>query len=268
MVGILRAMRLAVPLAAAALLLASCQKFAEVRTEKYPAAGCSSIAVGNLNGSINIHPVDGDSIVIGASIEAWGRDALEGVQVSFSSGPTARIQVIAPQGFLNAATVDLDLGIPASLVIGDVQTTNGDVNSFGMNHNGVLLTTNGDIDASGCSGTASLVTTNGDVSASGGSLVVFDALSTNGEVAVETAGLSANGSAYETTNGDVGVFLPARMDCVVDLSTTNGEVTVSGIQYAGELDDKGGRVILGQGGPVVTIGTTNGDVNLTGRTAP
>jgi DUF4097 and DUF4098 domain-containing protein YvlB len=268
MIGILRAYGLAIPPAVLLLVATACQRLTEVRIEKYSSAGCSSIDVGTLNGDIAVHPVDGDSIVARITIETFGGSgALSDVKVIFTPGARANLEASGPSGLFGAATISLDVGIPRSVMVGSLETTNGDVSSVGMTHDGLLGTTNGDVSMSACAGTAQLSTTNGDLSVSGGSLIVLEASGMNGDVMIDAGGLPANGATFETTNGSVHVSLPAGLSCVVEMSTTNGDTGVSGLQFSGDLDD-GGRITVGQGGPLLVLETVNGDVELSGRTTP
>jgi DUF4097 and DUF4098 domain-containing protein YvlB len=268
MVGILRAFRQAAPLAALLLVATACQKLTEIRIEKYPSAGCSSIDISTLNGDIAVHPVDGDSIVAEITIETFGGSgALGDVKAVFTPGARARLEASGPSGLFGAATISLDVGIPRSVTVGNLETTNGDLSSVGMTHDGLLEATNGDVSMSACAGTARLGTTNGDLSVSGGNLIVLEASGMNGDVMIEVGGLPANGATFETTNGSVNASLPAGLSCVVEMSTTNGDEGVSGLQFSGDLDDDG-RITIGRGGPVLTLETVNGDVELSGRTTP
>jgi hypothetical protein len=269
MIGILRGYGLAIPPAVLLLVATACQKLTEVRIEKYSSPGCSSIDVSILNGDISVHPVDGDSIVAEITIETFGGSgALRDVKVVFTPGARARLEASGPSGLFGAATISLDVGIPRSIVVGSLETTNGDVSSVGMTHDGLLETTNGDVSMAACAGTARLGTTNGDLSVSGGSLIVLEASGTNGDVMIDAGGLPTNGATFETTNGSVRVSLPAGLGCVVEMSTTNGDAIVTGLQFSGDLGDKGGRITIGRGGPLLTLETVNGDVELSGRTNP
>jgi len=255
----------ALALALAIPVTTACEKYVEVRTEKYSAAGCSSIDVATVSGDVSTYPVDGDSLIAEITITSLRPRTAREVRVVFTPGTRASLETRAPSGLLSTAEVSVSLGVPRGVAAGDLRSTNGDVLSTDMNHAGSLGTTNGDISMSGCTGTASLSTTNGDILVSGGQVVITRASTTNGDITLDAWTPPSGGASFGTVNGDVSVAFPESLDCVVDASTTNGTVQASGLQLSGDLGGKGGRLTLGDGGPEVELRTVNGSVSITRR---
>jgi len=125
----------------------------------------------------------------------------------------------------------------------------------------VLETTNGQIDVDGVRGAAKLETVNGTIKANGlgGSI---SAETVNGGVDLGVASLDADVH-VETVNGGVTVRLPATAKATLVGRTTNGGLSVDGLQVE-EIERSRRRLEarLNGGGQRVEAETTNGGVTF------
>jgi DUF4097 and DUF4098 domain-containing protein YvlB len=126
----------------------------------------------------------------------------------------------------------------------------------------VLNTVNGHIEVTDVSGAATLETVNGQIKARGLGGEV-KASTVNGGVDIALASLSGDVS-VETTNGGVTVRLPGDAKAVLLGRTTNGGLSIDGLQVE-EVERSRRRVEakLNGGGRRVEAETTNGGITFT-----
>ena len=165
-------------------------------------------------------------------------------------------------------SVDIHVFVPASAQFKTVQivTVNGNLHVSSVSASSLTLTdTNGDITASNISATTMTTTdTNGSVNLTCTSCGSATVTTTNGSVTIDLSTLSLGGSYIVTsTNGNVNLTLPVMASCKITPNTTNGTVSSSGlgnVQLANHT-----TAILGTGSAVVDLTTTNGSVVVTGK---
>jgi Putative adhesin len=127
----------------------------------------------------------------------------------------------------------------------------------------LLSTTNGEIEVVNVTASAQLETVNGQINARGLGGDV-KASTTNGGVDISFAALTGDVN-VETTNGSVTVRLPADAKAVLLGRTTNGGLSVDGLQVE-EVERSRRRLeakINGGGGRRIEAETTNGGITFT-----
>lgn len=129
-----------------------------------------------------------------------------------------------------------------------------------------LRSVNGGIDVKGIAGDLELRTTNGGISLDG---VAGDvrAHTVNGGVNVELAGngWSGDGLDLRTTNGGIALAVPANFSARLVASTVHGNVSTD---FPVTVQGRIGRrleAVLGNGGPTVSLATTNGGIRIRQR---
>ena len=136
--------------------------------------------------------------------------------------------------------------VPSSAQV-ELQTTNGEVKVSGVTRGARLSTTNGQIDGRGLGGEVRATTTNGGVDL---------------ELASLTQPLHVS-----TTNGGVTVKIPSDSKADLQAACTNGGIDVVGL----DLDVEGERTRrrlngrLNGGGPRIDVSTTNGAIEIRGK---
>lgn len=157
-------------------------------------------------------------------------------------------------GPASVTTASGDIGVEGSS--GDVvaKSASGSVSIAGVEGSAAAETANGDIELSGVEGRLAAKTASGEVSVveSPGPAAVS---SVSGGVELDFAeGFS--GCAVATVSGDVTIGLPDPPDAAVRASSRSGEVSVGG--------EAGRRLelLLGGGGPELSVQTVSGDISV------
>jgi DUF4097 and DUF4098 domain-containing protein YvlB len=164
-----------------------------------------------------------------------------------------------------SVSVAFEVKVPEGVVLDGVGTVNGGVDVSGRFARADVGTTNGSVTVEGGAGEIEASTTNGHVR-----IRDFDgrveARTTNGNIHLENltfkGGLKAG-----STNGSITVALANAEGLDADLRahTTNGHVTVNFPVTLKNLTQSRRRVEarIGQGGPTIELGTTNGSIRIT-----
>jgi DUF4097 and DUF4098 domain-containing protein YvlB len=160
---------------------------------------------------------------------------------------------------------NLSVSTPETTAL-DLATTNGNVNASNTRGPITASTTNGDVELTGTTGAADISTTNGRLNVQVHSGAV-KGTTTNGAVDCDLAALGPTETvALATTNGKVTLLLPADVSALVDVTNTNGIITIYDFtviyeeQTATHL-----RGRIGSGASSITITTTNGDITVRRR---
>jgi DUF4097 and DUF4098 domain-containing protein YvlB len=161
--------------------------------------------------------------------------------------------------------VDFDIKVPEGVNLEAIETVNGGIEAAGMFGSGEVETTNGTIRVESVKGNLKASTTNGDIRVSrlDGKL---EAETVNGGIKLEEVAFK-DGLSAETTNGSITLALvsPETVNATLDAETTNGHVSVDFPVTIKNLRQSRKRIEaqIGQGGPVITLRTTNGSITIT-----
>ena len=164
-------------------------------------------------------------------------------------------------------TVDIHVYEPASYQFKTVQivTVNGDLQVSSISATTfILIDTNGAIAVSSITASSVTVTdTNGSINLTCASCGGATVTGTNGDVTMNLSTVSLTGVYVMTsTNGNVNLTLPAIASCRLTPSTTNGSVSSTGL---GVQLTNHATTIIGTGSAVVNLTTTNGGITVTGK---
>ena len=161
--------------------------------------------------------------------------------------------------------VDFEIKVPEGVILDEVETVNGGVEVTGRYGRAAVGTTNGSVSVEDASGELKAYTTNGGIKVNRfeGKL---DAETTNGNIHLE--GLKfKDGVSAETTNGSItlGIDSPESLNADLLARTTNGHITVDFPVTLKNLTQSKHRVEakIGQGGPEISLETTNGSIKIT-----
>jgi len=223
----------------------------EIETRTFDASD-TDLEVDNVNGPITVEEADSEEITLelertgteseldATSVTTSDTDGRLTIETELDSGPLG--------GFLGPETAHVSMTIqcPSDTTVERVATTNGDLQVRNVGGPVEMETTNGEITASGLDSV-------GDVS------------STNGGIDVTVPAI-ADDVVIESVNGDIDVGVGPDLDADVSAETTVGGLTVDGdLGLASDDDITGGSVsgTLGDGGPELSIESTNGEITLT-----
>jgi hypothetical protein len=223
-------------------------------TRQYMLAS-GSLELVNVNGHIRLTAADGTTVEVHAERTARARsdDAaralLSRLEIREQVGADrVRIETRPPAGgFLSGSTtVAYEVRVPPGIGVR-------------------LRTSNGALDARGVQGELKLETVNGGITAQavGGSV---EGRTVNGTIDVAVSRLGSAGLRLETTNGGINVRLPPNAGADVRARVTNGGIDVSGleVEHVGERTRRRLEGRLHGGGPLISLETTNGGIQIAG----
>ena len=218
------------------------------------------VAVENRNGDVEVEPHDGDEVLVeyrkaGRSQEAVDAVAVEG---TVEDGDLA-VRSVHGDRFRNVS-VDLAVKIPDGGSVGSVATGNGDTVVREVTGDVRASTANGDVRVTDVDGHVTVQSGNGDAEARG-TTGLSGARSANGSVSVEIHAL--RGATDVTSgNGDVEAGVAPDLDAEVLATVGNGDLDVEVELEGASVAANRVRGRLGDGGPLLTLTTGNGDVRL------
>ncbi len=222
----------------------------------------------NVNGGVTVSTWKESKVEIKAvKIARHDEEDLKKVEIRVEEGAGfVSVEAVWPKFPRRArVSVDFDVKVPEGVILEDVETVNGGIELTGPFGRAAAGTTNGSVTVENASGDLAAQTTNGSVRVSG-----FEgrlrAGTTNGNIRLE--GLSFKGGlSAGTTNGSITVSLTNAEGLNADLRahTTNGSVTVDFPVTLKNLSQSRRRVEakIGEGGPLIELGTTNGSIRIT-----
>jgi len=222
----------------------------------------------NVNGSVAVVTWKENSVEIKA-VKTTRRSVEELAKVEIRAEEIAggvAVKAIWPKFPRRASvSVEFEVKVPEGVVLDKVETVNGGIDLSGKFNRAKTGSTNGNVTVDGGSGELSASTTNGDVRISR-----FDgrveADTTNGNIRVEELTFK-DGLKAGTTNGSITLSFANAGELSADLRahTTNGHITVDFPVTLKNLTQSRRRVEarIGEGGPLIELGTTNGSIRLT-----
>lgn len=222
----------------------------------------------NVNGSVAIATWKDNKVEIKAVKTARRhKEDLDKVEIQVNEGSGAvSVKAVWPKFPQRAdVTVEFTVQVPEGVILSNFVTVNGGVDVAGKYARAEVGTTNGTVTVKDASGEFKAGTTNGGVRVSGfaGRLA---AETTNGSIKLEAIAFK-DGLTAETTNGSITLVIasPETLNADLRARTTNGHITVDFPITLQNLGQSKHRVEgkIGQGGPLISLETTNGSINLT-----
>ncbi len=221
----------------------------------------------NVNGSITIRTWNEDKVDIKAiKTTKSDPDRLEEVKIEVETTENSvSVDTIFPRWKNVRVSVKYEVKVPQGVNLGRVRSTNGSVHITGPVGNTHASTTNGKVDLDGARGTVSLSSTNGRIEAvniSG----ELDVDTTNGSILLELISFEDEIKA-RTTNGSITLRVGTLEKVNADLNarTTNGSISLD-LPVTLKSMKKSRRSLeaqIGQGGPEISLRTTNGSIKIT-----
>lgn len=244
------------------------EEYKEDFSKTLPLKAGGHFTLENVNGDIAVSTWKEDKVEIKAVKTARRREedlAKVEIRVEEIVGGVV-VKAVWPK-FPNRADVNVrfTIQVPEGVILDGFETVNGGVEVTGRYERAEVGTTNGTIAITGAAGEFEADTTNGGIRVAGfeGRL---EADTTNGGIKLE--GLTLKGPlAAGTTNGSITVVLAQAegLNADLDASVTNGHITVDFPVTLQGLKGSKKRIEgkIGQGGPAISLHTTNGSITLT-----
>lgn len=236
----------------------------DVFTEAYPADSVASMRVANLNGNVVVSTWDGAEL--GLYVEKLVREKWEDqldkteVNVTLIGGELVVQIILHTQAAQNVST-NMYLKVPENLTITLLKTVNGNVEVAGVANDLELQTTNGNIEADDIQGYVNATATNGDIdilNVTG----VGDLTTLNGNVDVRVRAIRDNVTISSIT-GNIEVWLLESLNVNLTLTVSVGLIDLHDLEVNLTINqEKHKEGTLGQGGPMIAIATSTGDIDL------
>jgi len=154
-----------------------------------------------------------------------------------------------------------EIMVPASFNI-DVSTAGGDIKAGGITGTVNLRTSGGDIWSDRCTGSIEAKTSGGDINIYTASSSVT-AKTSGGDIELEYTGVN-KGIELKTSGGDIDIKVSSDMKANVDLSTSGGRVSNSGVTINNATKMSRNKISgeMNGGGEKLVARTSGGDVEL------
>ncbi|MFC6938791.1 DUF4097 domain-containing protein [Salinirubellus sp. GCM10025818] len=223
------------------------------------------VSIENRNGDVEVGPHDdGDSEGVVVEIRKRGRSqaAIDAVAVEGATEEGDLVVRTMYDDRLRNASVDLSVRVPEGTAVGSVETRNGDAVVRSVSGDVRATTSNGDARAVDVDGYVTVRSSNGDAEARG-TTGLAGARSANGDVRVEVYDLRGATDAT-SANGDVEAGVAPGLDATVLATAGNGDLDVEVELDDASVSTRQARGRLGDGGPLLTLTSANGDVRLYG----
>ena len=221
----------------------------------YTLAPGGTLEIRNTNGLVDVQPSTGPAIevvaerVVHAGTDQAAKDALNAFEIKETVSPSMVTLDSTPTitGFMRGSQ-EVRYHVKAP------RTTNLRLSG-----------TNGEITIADMAGSVDAKATNGDIKATGlTSAVVVE--TTNGDVNLAFTTLAEGGVSCDTTNGELTITLPRDVHARLTAHVGNGDIKTEGLTLvATENSAHQLNATLGGGGPLVTLGTTNGGIHVSSR---
>jgi DUF4097 and DUF4098 domain-containing protein YvlB len=244
------------------------EEYKEDFSKTLPLKAGARFSLENVNGGVAVSTWKEDKVEIKAvKIAHRRREDLDKVEIRVEeAGGRVAVKAVWPK-FPNRANVSVHftVQVPEGVVLDGFETVNGGVDVTGRYARGEVGTTNGSVTITDAAGEFKAETTNGGIRVDGldGRL---EAETTNGSIKLMRLTLQG-GLAAATTNGSITVTLaaPESLNADLDARVTNGHITVDFPVTLQSLKGSKKRIEgrIGQGGPSISLHTTNGSITLT-----
>ncbi len=232
-----------------------------------PLKSGGTFSLKNVNGSITITTWKEDKVDIKALKTTKGDpDKLKEVKIEVEATTNSvSVNTIFPKWKNIRVSVNYEVKVPQGVNLRKVKSTNGSVYITGPVGHTNASSTNGRIELDGAKGTISLSSTNGRIEAVNirGEL---DVDTTNGTIVLEMLSFEDTIKA-KSTNGSITLRVGSleKVNADFNARTTNGSISLD-LPVTLKSMKKSRRSLegqIGQGGPEISLRTTNGSIKVT-----
>ncbi len=230
--------------------------------EEYRANEKTIVSVENPSGQVTITRGDVRDVVLHAVTRSRvGEEELEKVEITATRGDFLKIRTRWLSALPPRVTVDMNITVPRYVTVDAVTASNGDVRISGTRGDVAVSCFNGDVVISDVDGDVTAAVENGNIEVRG-TEGIADLKAKNGRVEAEVRDVSGDVT-IESTNGGIVLALDPALDALLAVTTTNGVISVEGLPLEVTTETQTTvDGVLGNGGPMIEIDCSNGDVNI------
>jgi len=260
-----------------------------------------TVRLDNFNGSVEISGWDKDTVDIDGTKYAYTEYRLKEMKIDIvPSASSIAIRTIPPIDRHGNAGARYTIHVPKKSILAGITSSNGAIRVEGIEGDSHLRTSNGSVHATRMVGSLDVQTTNGtvDVSEITGDTTLrssngtiradvrkgrFGASTTNGSITAHLRETDSSPVRLESSNGHIELTMDTVRE--VRASTSNSSITVrmpasagatvnahtsnSSISCDFDVSVRGGQLskhrlegTIGNGGPMLDLGTSNGSIKL------
>jgi hypothetical protein len=232
----------------------------------YPMAANGKLSVETFNGAIEVSGWDQDTVDISGTKQGPTQEEADQLEVSVDHSSNAvSVRVLRPSGRRNNLGARLVIKVPRRAVLDRLVSSNGAIRTNDGVGPSRFRTSNGAIQVSGLAGSLEAQTSNGRITA--------NLANADGPVRVETSNGSVELSLpakfddevrAHTSNGAITLRAPATLNARVSARTSNGKITSDlDMRTSGEISRTRLEGVIGAGGPLIDLTTSNGGIRIT-----
>ena len=231
----------------------------------YPLNAGAKISVEAFNGSIDISGWDQNLVEINGTKYGPTQQAADDLGVSVDHGPTSvAIRVQRPSMTRGGMGVRFTIQVPRSAVLDFLSTSNGSIHVTDGMGPARLRTSNGGIRVIGLEGSLEATTSNGPIQAELKTVnAPVRAETSNGSIELRLPATLRDEVRAHTSNGGITVHLPEAVNARLSAHTSNASISSDfDLKTTGEMGRNHVDAVLGNGGPLVELSTSNGGIHL------
>lgn len=231
----------------------------------YPLDPGGKLSVETFNGDIEVSAWDQNTVEISGSKRGPTREEADSLEVAIQHSPASiSIRVQASPVRHNHQGARFFIQAPSSTVLDWLATSNGAIRVTGGSGPARLRTSNGRIRVTGLGGGLEATTSNGpifaDLEGAGGPV---RAKTSNGNIELRLPMRLKDEVRAQTSNGDITLRLPEGLDARLSARTSNASITSDfDLRMQGENGRNRVEAVMGKGGPLVELVTSNGRIRL------
>ncbi len=230
---------------------------------EYEANENTVLKVTTINGQIEILNWDGDTVSLNAIKKTrLEREELDKVEINVNEiDNLIEIEAEYTGQRSTTPTVDMNIKVPYYVTIDTVTTSNGAIQISESKGNITAQTSNGAIIIENVDGYVQATTSNGRIEIKE-TTGIRDLKSSNLGINAEILDFQENIS-ISTSNGAITLYINPSLNADLEMETSNGEITISGLSLNLTLDEEKHKVgKLGEGGNKMSISTSNGNIKI------
>jgi DUF4097 and DUF4098 domain-containing protein YvlB len=233
----------------------------------YPLAANGRLSVETFNGSIEVSGWDENTVDVSGTKYARTQQLADDIQVNVDHTPNAvSVRIIRPTEIRNGNMgAKLVIKVPRTAILDRLTSSNGSIRTVDGAGPARYRTSNGAIRVSNLKGTLEAQTSNGSITADltdGNGPVRLD--TSNGSVEVHLPPRFDDDVRVHTSNGGITVRAPGDLNARLSARTSNGKiVSEHDIRTSGEISKTRMEGVVGAGGPLLDLATSNGGIRIT-----
>ena len=230
---------------------------------EYEANENTILKVKTINGQIEVLTWDGDTVEFNAvKKSSISREELDLMEITVTeSNDIIDIEAVYIGEESTTPSVDMNIKIPDYVTVESATTSNGAVIISDVKGDIIATSSNGAIIIDNVDGYATATTSNGRI----------EVTNTTGVKNLQTANMGITAEIFDfqeninigTSNGRITLYIDPSLNADIEMQTSNGQITISGITLDLSLDDDKHKIgTMGEGGNDIDIVTSNGNIYL------